>query len=444
MPALSLPPARTSWVRCLVPALGVLSGLCAGPAHADEAPEPAGTGLRFNGFGTLGLVRAHNSAGWEFTREKIQPAEEGRIKTKVDTRVGLQANWQPSPRWEGVTQVVLKNKNPEAPIEQYVDWAFVAYRPTPDWTFRVGRTAIDIFLLVDYRNVGFAYPWVRPNSEFYGWLTPDANDGMDATYAWADGSAQWRMKLSYGQSRTALLGPREDDAPMLRNKGIFTTTLSREDDGLLLKASYARARSTITGLGGIQALDQGLAGLQALPVPSVAQEATVLRDNVDFNNRFSDYLALGASYEQGPWWLHAEVNRLGGELINSNGWRAYGSVAYRFGRVTGYTMWGRALPAGAPVAAPSDWAATLAPLVGDAMAQQAAMLGTAAAQASNLSRIDQRSNSLGLRWDFDARMALKLQWDHSRMRMDGSGLWERGTPAAARADVLSATLDFVF
>lgn len=444
MPAPLSPQPRTRWARCLVPVLGLLSCLCASPARADEAAEPGGTGIRFNGFGTAGLVRAHNSEGWEFTRDKAQPAEEGRIKTQVDTRVGLQANWQPSPRWEGVTQVVLKHVNPDAPAEQYVEWAFVAFRPTPDWTFRVGRTAPDIFLLVDYRNVGFAYPWVRPNSEFYGWVTPDASDGMDATYAWLDGSAQWRVKLSYGQTRVALPGSGGDEVPMVRSKGLFTSTLSREDDGLLLKASYSRARSSFTGVPALQSLDQGLAALQALPVPAVAQEAAVLRDNVVFTDRFSDYLALGASYEQGPWWLHAEVNRLGGELINSNGWRAYGSLAYRFGRVTGYTVWGRALPAGAPIAAPSDWAATLAPLVGDAMAQQALMLGTAAAQASNASRIDQRTNSLGLRWDFDARMAVKLQWDHSRIHPAGSGLWERGTPAAAKADVLSATLDFLF
>lgn len=438
------PCPRARWARCLVPALGLLSGLCAGPARADDAAEPGGSGIRLNGFGTVGLVRAHNSEGWEFTRDKAQPAEEGGLKTLVDTRVGLQANWQPSPRWEGVTQVVLKHVNPHAPAEQYVDWAFVALRPTPDWTFRLGRTAPDIFLLVDYRNVGFAYPWVRPNSEFYGWLTPDASDGMDATYAWMDGSAQWRVKLSYGQMRMALPGSDSDEVPMVRSKDVFTSTLSREDDGLLLKASYSRARSTFTGVPALQSLDQGLAALQTLPVPTVAQEAAVLRHNVVFTDRFADYLALGASYEQGPWWLHAEVSRLDGELINSNGRRAYASVAYRFGRVTGYTVWGRALPAGAPIAAPTDWAATLAPLMGDAMAQQATLLGSAAAQVSNASRIDQRTHSLGLRWDFDARMALKLQWDHSRIHPDGSGLWQRATPAAARADVLSATLDFLF
>ncbi|HET7866924.1 MAG TPA: hypothetical protein VFL86_21190 [Burkholderiaceae bacterium] len=427
-----------------MPALGLLSGLCAGPAWADDAAEPGGTGIRFNGFGTVGLVRARNSEDWEFVRDKAQPPEDGHVKTRVDTRVGLQANWQPSPRWEGVTQVVLKRMDPNAGAEQYVDWAFVAWRPTPEWTFRLGRTAPDIFLLVDYRNVGFAYPWVRPNSEFYGWITPDASDGMDAAYAWMDGSAQWRVKLSYGESRSALVDAGGDGGLMMRNKGLFTSTLSREDDGLLLKASYSRTRSSLTGMPLLQSLDQGLAALQALPVPNVAQEATVLRDNVLFTDRFSDYFALGVSYEKGPWWLHAEVNQLGGDLVSANGRRAYASVAYRLGRVTGYTAWGRALPVGAPIAATSDWAATLAPLLGDAMAQQATMLGAAAGQVANASRIDQRTNSLGLRWDFDARMALKLQWDHCRIHPDGSGLWQRATPAAARADVLSATLDFLF
>ena len=387
---------------------------------------------------------AHNSAGWEFTRDRSQPPEEGRINTRTDTRLGLQANWQPDPRLEGAAQVVLKRLDPEVPAEQFVDWAYAAYRPTPQWTWRLGRTSPDVFLLVDYRNVGFAYPWVRPNPEFYGWLSLDSMDGLDASYAWQADAAWWRMKLAYGQSRTAQVVSRTGEIPFLENKGLFTATVSREDDGLLLKATFARTRSSLTGVPGLQRLNAALTDLQALPVPSVVQEAALLQNNVVFTDRSSQYLALGASYERGPWWLHAEVNRLGGDLVTSNGLRAYASVAYRVGRLTGFTVWGRALPASAPLPTPTDWGTVLAPLIGEAAAQQTAALGAVAADVANRGRTDQRSIGLGVRWDANARMALKLQWDHIKTNPLGSGLWESATPAAARSNLLSATLDFIF
>lgn len=334
--------------------------------------------------------------------------------------------------------------DPEVPAEQFVDWAYASYRPTPQWTWRLGRTTPDVFLLVDYRNVGFAYPWVRPNPEFYGWLSLDSMDGLDASYAWQAEAAWWRLKLAYGQSRSAQVGPRTGEVPFIESKGLFTATVSREEDGLLFKATYARTRSSLTGVPGLQSLSTALGDLQALPVPSVVQEAALLQNNVVFTDRFSQYLALGTSYERGPWWLHAEVNRLGGDLVTSNGLRAYASVAYRVGRLTGFTVWGRALPASAPLATPTDWGTVLAPLIGDAAAQQTAMLGAVAADVANRFRMDQRSNGLGVRWDVNARMALKLQWDHVKTNPVGSGLWESATPAAARSNLLSATLDFIF
>jgi len=93
----------------------------------------------------------------------------------------------------------------------------------------------------------------------------------------------------------------------------------------------------------------------------------------------------------------------------------------------------------APIKAGTPWGAALGSTAGSF--QNASLL------LMNSQRSAQSTLSLGMRWDFDSRAALKLQWDHVRVRNNGWGLWT--TPvfdagAAGRANLLSATLDFVF
>jgi hypothetical protein len=47
---------------------------------------------------------------------------------------------------------------------------------------RVGRTDLDVFLLTDSRNIGFAYPWVRPPIELYDLVPVTNSDGIGFSY----------------------------------------------------------------------------------------------------------------------------------------------------------------------------------------------------------------------------------------------------------------------
>ena len=96
-----------------------------------------------------------------------------------------------------LSQAVLRQRSDQSSLAA-LEWAFVALRPTPDWTLRLGRINPDAFLLSDYRNVGFAYPWVRPEIGFYGTIPLYSITGGDLTRTWADGSTYWKAKLFAG------------------------------------------------------------------------------------------------------------------------------------------------------------------------------------------------------------------------------------------------------
>ena len=423
--------------------------LSAATARADE-PAAAGSGLRFNGYGTLGVVHTDISQpGWHFARDAAQKPDFGSLQTGTDTRLGLQVNWTLSSQFEAVAQAVLRQQDPDASAARAIDWAFLAWRPDADWTLRLGRTGPDIFLLSDRRGVGYTYPWARPSVEFYGWMPLPAIDGVDLQRAWRLGDADWRARVGAGSSST-LVGltrypgrPAEDAATRVDLRGIRFATVTREADGLTLKATWVRVRLTLFEARWVP-LRAALDGLIGLGVPGVSDEAAAFRAAVDLERKNVGYAALAAAYETGPWQLSAELSRVSGQAKGANGLRSYVSLGWRHGELMPYAMLSR-VRAAEPAAQTPTWAATLAPLIGPLAAADVQALAVGAAVAVNSTRFDQRSVALGLRWDLHPQMALKLQWERVRVGGGGAASWANvftNEPATAR--VATVALDFVF
>jgi hypothetical protein len=408
---------------------GTLLALSAGVCLAQSA-EPAAAGLRVSGFGTLGVVHATAPEGWGYVRDLNQPGNHGGTRGDTDSRLGLQLNYAPSAQFELVGQFLAMRRQANAKHGDIVEWGFAAFRPSADLTLRAGRVNVDQFLMSDYRNVGFAYLFARPPVDFYA-LLPSSLDGADVTQVWNMGGARWRAKAFAGQARTGAVNLRQLQGAML----------SREADGLLLRAGLTRTRLKDTTAAVVPLLE-GLSGIAGLPVPAVAAEALALRDRLDLTGAQITYAALGFSYERADWQLSGELTRTSGhpEVHFVAG---YVGVGRRFGAVTLYGLASRSASREAPATAPA-WGTALDPLLGTPAAQQAQLLADAAAYAVNISRVDQQTRALGARWDIHPRLALKLQWDRVHVGANGSLLWTNPTPAPGRIDVGSMLLDFVF
>ncbi len=309
-----------------------------------------------------------------------------------------------------------------------MEWAFAAYRPTADLTFRAGRLNLDQFVMSDYRNVGFAYLYARPPVEYYGWI-PSHLDGADVTRTWNLQEVHWRAKGFVGRSKTAGI-------PLTN---AFGFALARESDGLLLRVGWSRARLANNGASLTPLLD-GLDQLRALPIPSVSAQAAALQRHLDLAAKPVTYATLGLTYERAQWQYAAELTRIA--LGTSNVKAGYASVGRRIGDITLFGMVGSGNNGSSTVATPA-WGALLAPLVGPAAAQQIQVLGATAAYAASQS-IRQTTYSLGGRWDIHPRMALKVQWDHVQIKANGGLLWANATSDPGSAKIATVLLDFVF
>ena len=408
-------------------AIGAAMCLFAGACLAQSA-EPATSNFRVSGFGTLGFAHSAAPEGWGFLRSIDQPSSTHNSRADIDSRLGVQVNYTATSQIELVGQVLATRRESSAPIGDTVEWAFAAYRPTADLTFRVGRLNLDQFVMSDYRNVGFAYLYARPPVEYYGSI-PTNLDGVDVARTWTFDEVQWRAKGFVGRSKINAI-------PL---KNVFGASIAREEGGLLLRAGWTHAKFA-RNTEGTSRLIESLNQVRALPVPSVSADASAMVSNLDLAAKPLTYATFGLTYMQSEWQYAAEVTRvsLGNSKVNAG----YASVARHFGDVSLFGIVSGASGNTSVVPNPV-WQPVLAPLIGPAAARQAQMLGTLAAPyASRTTR--QTTYSLGARWNLHPRMALKVQWDHVKVRPNGGFLWSNSKNDPGSANTGTVLLDFVF
>lgn len=414
---------------CAVLALGI------GTAAAQPV-TPAPSEFRISGFGTVGIAHIDGPDGWAFKRDGTQPDNRHATRADLDSRLGLQLNYAPMREFELVAQVVATRRTAAARSGDAIEWAFAAWRPDADWTVRGGRMNLDAFLLSDYRHVGFAYPFIRPPVDVYAQL-PGSFDGIDVARSWNTAGGLWRAKVYAGRSATF-----SDASTRLSLEPSYGAVVSREADGLLLRASAARTRFN-SGIGSVQQLLDALGPLAALPIPDVAAQAADFRSKLSLDDVNLNYISLGARYEAGLWLASSEYTRTSGQPLVAYS-SAYASVGRRFGALTAVAAASRVKSSNPPAAAP-NWGAALTPVLGPAGAAQAQFLADSAATVVNTFRVAQSTWSLGARYDLDARYAVKVQWDRIRVDANGGRLWGGDrTFGAADANVTSVAVDFVF
>ena len=412
---------------CLL-GLAVLTGISSG-ASADEAINP----WRFSAYGSLTYSR-DDQDHLGFVRDLAQAApRHAGGSLRPDSRMGLQVNYRINADTEAVMQAVAREKA-AATLGNSIEWAYVAWRPSATWQARLGRVGADIFLLSDYRNLGYAQTTVRPNWEFYGFLPIYTVDGGDLTYKFDDNAVRWSLKAQAGRTgaNVPVVG---GDIYRLTARNFKNLTLTRETDQWRIKAGAATM--TLDREAPFSALTNELVGVAANPaVPAnIRAEAADYFSEIRFKDVRINYLTLGAAYDDGLWQAQGEISKISsGTKILIPGVAAYAQVGRRFGQLLPYVGVSGFSPQYAAVQASNNWAP-----IG------ASALQAGAVRALNSTRIDQRTVTLGLRWDFHPLAAAKLQWNRMHVRDNGYGLWETSPPYTARkVNQLSVGIDWVF
>ena len=93
----------------------------------------------------------------------LEPNDAGFTRARgaaVDSLIGAQLVVQLNPMFPEVAQL-QSEQEADGTYLPHVEWANLQYQFTPDFSIRVGRAVLPVFLLTATRKVGYTYPWRR-------------------------------------------------------------------------------------------------------------------------------------------------------------------------------------------------------------------------------------------------------------------------------------------
>ena len=422
--------------NAMVIALAAAGLVLAGTACAD-------TTYSFSGFGTLGATHSDNRE-IDFVGSIVQPGGAGRskaISTGIDSKAGVQAVAKIGNDLTGTFQVVADRRFDNTYAPRF-EWANLKYQISKEAYVRAGRVVAPVFMVSDYRNVGYAQTMVRMPYDVYSQNPISHMDGIDVGYQFEFAGGTLGFSAVAGQIKEFVPGSQAKG-----NGKLLSMTFEKGYSTFRIGALKDRVNAEMDVNAQVDMLNDALTQygyLVGRPGPVIPHRGIEMR-----------LLDVGYLYDNGSWLAQAEyVSERGGwqTVKDTDSW--YLMAGYRLGKFTPYIGFSRLRDKEPAYPAPA--AATLPIPVLQTLADAVNLIDVSIKPAW-----EQKTISLGLRYDFYKNVAAKLQYD--RIHKPGSptspvaGMFKTadtfGVSATSFApwqvkdinvNLMTVTLDFVF
>ncbi len=411
----------------------IIATLLALPLAVSTAYAQDSSGVRISGFGT-GALTWTDSDQAEFSRPNQASGARKNPTTGVDSNLGLQADYAIN-SWLSVTGQGLVRKDAEDDFGAELSWAFAKAKINDQLSVRVGRIGLPVFMISDYRNVGYANTFLRPPVELYSQVPFSSIDGADVTWQHSFGDTTVTAQLAYGRTEAHLSGANTIEARQLSavnlvaEHGPVTLRFGRADG----KMSMSTSTSLNTLVGSLRAAGTGYRFAQL----------NQLASDLELNKKKASFTSAGLGLDWNNIVVQTEyAKRKTDSYVNdTSAW--YAMAGYRFGKVLPFYIHSElkidgypanTVPASCPAGYPAACTPTMAAL----------RAGVSTLKNSGIGQGEQTTDSIGVRWDFYRSMALKAQIDRVRPQ-NGTGLF-LAPQAGFKGPVTvgAVALDFVF
>ena len=138
---------------CLLAAIGAV--LAAPAAHA----------IQFDGFFTVGAATHDDANKNRYIGSLGDRGITDKVTFETDTRFGLQLSSDIAENAKVVAQIL--GTGTSSNFNAVVEWAYVDFEFNDYVSLRAGKIKQPVYLVNDYVEVGYAYPWIRPPVEVY-------------------------------------------------------------------------------------------------------------------------------------------------------------------------------------------------------------------------------------------------------------------------------------
>jgi hypothetical protein len=401
-------------------------------AYADDIK------VEFSGFASLALSYS-DDPDIAFSPNYLNIDDTGWSATR-DSILGGQANISLANNWDSVVQFVLED-HANTDFENYLELAFLRYRPSRNWAIRAGRLNSDLYLLSEYPHVGYAYLWVRPPHEYYSFAsTAGKFDGVDIEYSQSINDGFLRLKLAAGNTTAKLKASGQDF--LIDFDHLMTFSATYVLDAWTMRFSVSQAD---VGDYKFEALNEFIDLLNSVPAP-VWPQAASLSASFDTKNHSIEYAALGLTYDSDNWLIQSEIGISESPwLVASSNINGYVSVGYRLDKVTLFSSVSisenrhKITTVTAPQFLPGTPIQVTFPL------QQLAL---ASKEAVDRLVVHQHSINVGVKWQASENLIVKAQIDHFDIQPFGGGLWGISDPENVekehRINVFTVSANMVF
>jgi len=147
--------------------------------------------IQLNGFFTVGAAVSDENVD----------TQNGNISDDIgfdeDTRVGVQISADINKRMS-VTAQLLGASDQGQSFDATFDWGYVSYSLSENIDIRGGKIKFPTFLISEYIEVGYAYPWIRPPAEVYSSNPITAITGTDLLMRMRIGNGDLLLQPYFG------------------------------------------------------------------------------------------------------------------------------------------------------------------------------------------------------------------------------------------------------
>ncbi|OUS28206.1 hypothetical protein A9Q99_11745 [Gammaproteobacteria bacterium 45_16_T64] len=153
-----------------------ISALKANVQDVSEMADLANR-IKWNGFISAGVAKVDAS-------EEVQWGNSGpdnELDWNSDTIIAIQARFIITDSLQVVSQMMSRGGFES---EFDADWFYLQYQVNENVDVMLGRVRPQFFMLSDYVEVGFAYPWIRPPAEVYDPIPTDWAQGVSLNMNW--------------------------------------------------------------------------------------------------------------------------------------------------------------------------------------------------------------------------------------------------------------------
>jgi len=406
--------------------------------------------IQFDGFLTTGVA-------WQDDKNKNRYigslGDRGVIDDasfETDTRFGLQFSSDVAEDMSVVAQ--LLGTGVDGNFDAIIEWAYADYEMN-DWlSVRAGKIKQPVYLVNDYVEVGYAYPWIRPPVEVYYLNNPlNTVNGIEFLFQFKMGPGVLSLQPYFGSNR--------DDVPNTGGQGFFEAEKIRGIDIKYAGRGYTAHASSFSCdvklFGSLPNVPIGFAPNPALPAGGF--------DTVDIDlngegeckvNSAGFNLDIANIVIYSEWQERTTTETLGRPFGDQDSF--YTTLGYRFGKWMPHLTFA-SIDGTSSTTAP--FAVTCSNAIGDCATMSTAF-GLGGTELTNFPISIQTSVTYGLRYELNDSAALKIEHsvvdvedDYAKTSSAGNpfginfGLFDSSftnPPPFEKVGVTSIALDVIF